>query len=375
MFKLLKRHGKLIKVTALSRLHREIQQPLRQRLDEVYGQDVHMEGKWMIACEEKLKELTGRKHVHMVTSGTSALMLMFMALGIDQGDRVICINHSIPSSVMPPKLLGADLIFSDINKHGQQDLTGIDKEDVKAIMTTGLYGDCHDHDLIADLGIPVINDSCQAFLSKYKGKEATSIGDASAISFAQNKTCPVFGTYGAVLTDRDDWADDFSHTRRCGYLSRNNVNLDHIGINAQPHADKCVQVYTSLEYVLKWQERRQQIADEYRDALKDTGILIRTSPDYSTTNNHKFVLFVDKNIEFMKKLADMGIESHLHYRYNFSKNKVLSNDTTKDFPMTDFFVNHAITIPSHPWLRKDEMSAVMDAVKKSISKKDLDLKI
>ena len=133
MFKLLKRHGKLIKVTALSRLHQEIRQPLRQRLDEVYGQDVHMEGKWMIACEEKLKELTGRKHVHMVTSGTSALMLMFMALGIDQGDRVICINHSIPSSVMPPKLLGADLIFSDINKHGQQDLTGIDKEDVKAM--------------------------------------------------------------------------------------------------------------------------------------------------------------------------------------------------------------------------------------------------
>jgi dTDP-4-amino-4,6-dideoxygalactose transaminase len=77
----------------------------------------------------------------------------------------------------------------------------------------------------------------------------------------------------------------------------------------------------------------------------------------------------------MKKLADMGIESHLHYRYNFSKNKVLSKDTTKDFPMTDFFVKHAITIPSHPWLRKDEISAVIDSVKKSITKKDLDLKI
>ena len=365
----------MIKITALSRLYEEIHIPLKQRLDEVYAQDIHMEGKWMTACEQKMKELTGRKHAHMVTSGTSALMLMFMSLGIKQGHKVICINHSIPSSVMPPKLLGADLVFTDIDRHGQQNLNDIDTKDVKAIMTTGLYGDCHDHDLIADLGIPIINDSCQAFLSKYKGKEATSIGDASAISFAQNKTCPVFGTYGAVLTDRDDWADDFSYTRRCGYLSRNSSDLNHIGINAQPHADKCVQVYTSLEHVLKWQDRRQVIADDYRQGLKDTGVLIRTSPNYSTTNNHKFVLFVDNNIDFMQKLADMGVESHLHYRYNFSQNKVLSNQTTKKFPMTDFFVKHAVTIPSHPWLRKEEIAKVIDAVKKCLSQKDLDLTI
>lgn len=365
----------MITIANLARQYEEIKPVLMPRLDSVYSQNQHLEGKWMLDCEDRLKQLTGRKHARMVTSGTSALLLMCMAVGIKPGDKVVVINYSIPSSVMPLKLLGADLVFCDINKHGQQDLTRIDTENVKAIMTTGLYGDCHDHDLIADLGIPVINDSCQAFLSKYKGKEATSIGDASAISFGQGKTCPVFGTYGAVLTDRDDWADDFSYTRRCGYLSRNNPDLDHIGINAQPHADKCVQVYTSLEHVLKWQERRQQVADEYREALKDTGVLIRTSPSYSTTNNHKFVLFVDDNMDFMEKLADMGIESYLHYRYNFSKNKVLSNDTTKDFPITDYFVRHAITIPSNPWLKKEEISAVIHAVKKCLTKKDLDLTI
>ena len=84
---------------------------------------------------------------------------------------------------------------------------------------------------------------------------------------------------------------------------------------------------------------------------------------------------MDNNIDFMQKLADMGVESHLHYRYNFSQNKVLSNQTTKKFPMTDFFVKHAVTIPSHPWLRKEEIAKVIDAVKKCLSQKDLDLTI
>lgn len=363
----------MIRITSLSRQYEEIKHLLSPRLDQVYQQDQHMEGKWMLACQDRLKEMTGRKHALMVTSGTSALLLMFMALGIKQGDKVVCINHSIPSSVMPPKLLGAKLIFTDIDQHGQQDLRDMDTTGVKALMTTGLYGDCHDHDLVKDKQIPIINDSCQAFLSRYKGQEATSIGDASAISFAQNKTCPVFGTYGAVLTDRDDWADEFQYTRRCGYLSRNDGKLDHLGINAQPHADKCVQVYTSLEFVERWQQRRQEIAEKYKQGLLDTGLAYRTSPGHSKTNNHKFVLFVKDNTEFMHKLANKGVESHLHYRYDFSKSSVLSDDKTVDFPYTNFFINHAITIPSNPWLSTQETTAVIEAIKDCLTVEDLDI--
>jgi dTDP-4-amino-4,6-dideoxygalactose transaminase len=277
--------------------------------------------------------------------------------------------------VMPLKLLGADLIFTDLNRHGQQDLSNIPVSGVKAIMTTGLYGDCPDHDLVADTGVPIINDSCQAFLSKYKGKEATSIGDASAISFAQNKNCPVFGTYGAVLTDNDDWNDQFSYLRRCGYVSKGDGTLGGVGINAQPHADKCVQVYTALEFVDKWQARRQEVAQRLKEGLRDTGVRLRTSPDYSTTNNHKFVLFVKQNTEFMKKLAGFGIQSQLHYRYNFANNKILNTGEAKDFPMTDFFNKHAITIPSNPWLTTAEVGRIIEAVKNSLTKHDLEIAI
>jgi UDP-2-acetamido-2-deoxy-ribo-hexuluronate aminotransferase len=360
----------VIKITSLSRQYKEIKHILSPRLDAVYQQDQHMEGKWMLACEERLEQMTGRKHAHMVTSGTAALIIMHMSLGIGPGDTVLATNYSIPSSIMPARILGAKLKFIDINKYGQQDFRDMDISQAKAILTTGLYGDTHDHDALQGIGIPVINDSCQAFLAKYKGVEATKIGDASSISFAQNKTAPVFGTYGAILTDRDDISDSVLRMRRCGNLGRD-ADITHLGINAQPHADKCVQVLTALDFVDGWQQRRQEISDQYTDMLKDTGVAIRQSPDYSTTNNHKFVIFVDDNRQFAKMLAEKGVEAHLHYTYNFAKNSVIQQITDVDFPMTDFFCRHAVTIPSNPWLTSHERTTVIEAVKDCITGKDL----
>ena len=362
----------MIKITSLSRQYGEIKHVLSSRLDKVYQQDQHMEGKWMTACEERLKAMTGRKHAHMVTSGTAALIIMHMSLGIGPGDTVLATNYSIPSSIMPARVLGAKLRFIDINKYGQQDFTNIDTTGAKAILTTGLYGDTHDQDLLNGINIPVINDSCQAFLAKYKGTEATKIGDVSSISFAQNKTAPVFGTYGAILTDRDDVSESVLRMRRCGNLGRD-AEITHIGINAQPHADKCVQVLTALDFVEQWQTRRQEIADQYTEMLKDTGISVRQSPDYSTTNNHKYVIFVDDNRSFSKRLAEKGIESHLHYTYSFAKNSVIQPTSDNNYPMTDFYCRHAITIPSNPWLTRDERTSVIEAVKDCMTEYDIDI--
>ena len=367
-FKLLRKHGKLIKISSLSRLFQEIHRPLSQRLDEVYRQDVHMEGKWMLACEEKLQQLTGRRYAHIVTSGTAGLIIMHLALDIKAGDTILATNMSIPSSIMPARVLGAKLKFVDIDKFGQQNLNDLDLSDVKAIITTGLYGDTHDHDLLKT-ELPIINDSCQAFLAKYKGVEATKFGDLSSISFAQNKTAPIFGTYGAILTDREDLSERIRHMRRCGNLTRDS-EIKHIGINAQPHADKCVQVYTSLEYVDTWHKRRQEIASQYDESFKTLGIETRQSPSYSTTNHHKYVLFVNDNRQFAKKLKEHGVDSNLHYTYNFSKIEAIQETNDLQYPMTDFFTKHALTIPSNPWLKKDEIKKVVESVKNCMTDQD-----
>ena len=363
----------MIKITAASKVYEEIKKTLLKRLDNVYRQDNHMGGPWITHCEQKLKDITGRKHAFIVTSGTSAITIMCLALGIKQQDNVSVINYSIPSTVMPLKLLGAKLSFCDLNKFGQQDVSNIRPANKKAILTTGLYGDCHDHDQIKDLGIPILNDSAQCFLSKYKGIEATKFGDASIISFSYNKVVPVFGTYGAILTDRDDWAEKIKYIRKNGYVNNSQSTIEHIGIQAQPHPDKCVQLATSLDYVQKWQARRQEVAFTLREAFENIGLGMRQSPKYSHTNYHKFCIFVDDKIKFAHKLSKVGIEAHLHYTYNFSKNPLLSDNVNKKFPMTDFFIKHALTIPSHPWMTNKEIKKVIEGVKSCMNKKDYNI--
>jgi dTDP-4-amino-4,6-dideoxygalactose transaminase len=83
------------------------------------------------------------------------------------------------------------------------------------------------------------------------------------------------------------------------------------------------------------------------------------------------VLFVENNRRFSEQLAEKGVEAHLHYTYNFAKNSVIQPITDGDFPMTDFFCRHAVTIPSNPWLTSSERTAVIEAVKDCITEKDL----
>ena len=120
----------------------------------------------------------------------------------------------------------------------------------------------------------------------------------------------------------------------------------------------------------KWQARRQEIADLYKEKLINLGVAIRPSPEFSVSNNHKFVILVANKQDFRDKMFDQGVETQLHYTYNFMKTPVLSNDTAKNMPGTEFYQKHAISIPSNPWLSDKETVHVIEAIKKCLTKED-----
>lgn len=350
-------------------MYEDVKTVLADRMQTVYTSNKQFDGPYMEACQEKLKEITGRKHAFITQSGTSSITIMLLASGISPGDRVATINYSCPATVMPIKLLGAVPVFKDIDMHGQMCVDGI--KDVKAILGTGLYGDCYDHDKVKDLGIPVLNDSAQSFLAKYKGIESTKLGDMSIISFSTNKNCPVFGTYGAVLTDDDTHADAIFLMRRNGYKSRDvALGIEYIGMNAQPAEDKCAQLLTSLEKLPEWQERRKQIGDELDMRLGKLDVCLRPSPEYSEKNYHKYCIFVKDKWEFRDKMRQLGVDSLLHYTYNFADTKVLKGERQSHYPGTEFYRKHAITIPSHPWLDSSEVDHIVDSVEKCYTEED-----
>ena len=269
------------------RWYSEIKDRLQDRLDKVYTKDMCFEGPECWTAEKVLREKFNRKHAFLVTSGTAAIQLMLLASGVEAYDRIVCINYSCPATVMPIKVMGAVPVFCDIDRSGQQSLDEdtlirVTNSKPKAILATGLYGDCYDHDAIKDLGLPILNDSAQSYGAKYKGVESLTLGDMSIISFSSNKPCPIFGTYGAVLCDDNELANKIRVMRRTGYGKGEPITQ--IGINAQPQEDKASQIIVSLSRFETWQTRRQAIHTYYDKEFEKAGVSKRPSPDYSETN-------------------------------------------------------------------------------------------
>ena len=172
----------------------------------------------------------------------------------------------------------------------------------------------------------------------------------SIVSFSSNKICPVFGTYGAVLTDDDNLADKIKLIRRNGYAHRDVPNgIKHLGINAQPYENKCIEVLSSLEMLSKWQNIRRQISKKYDQAFHNK-VQTRSRPQYSQTNYHKYTVMIPNKQFAYKKLLDLGIEARMHYTYDFSRVPVFKSTQGNQFPYTQKFINEALSIPSSPCL-------------------------
>ena len=363
----------MIKIVSTDRIYNDIQVTLDSRLKQIYQGTTHFEGDFCFQAEQKLCEITGRKYAFLTHSGTSAIQLMLMAKGVKAGDKVGCTNFSCPATVMPIMAMQAQPVFFDIDRHGQQSVQ-IDRP-IDYLLVTGLYGDSFDYDKISNIDVPVLNDSAQSFGTLYKGVQNVKLGEASIISFSTNKNCPIFGTYGAILCDDDDLAQKIYLMRRNGYKNRDvGTSIQEIGINSQPQEDKAAQVLTSLERFSDWQIKRKNVFDYYDKCFNDVKIAIRPTTSYATPNYHKYVIFVQDKYKFRDKLLEQDIECQLHYTYNFAKTEVFGDEQkNENFPWTDFYKRHAISIPAHPWLTKNEMDYVVDTIKKNVTEEDKNL--
>lgn len=356
----------MIKFIPITRLYNDVGEQYFDLVKTLYQTaDNHFESEWTTEVEKILANLCQRKYAFLTTSGTMGIMIMLLAAGVKPGDKVISTSYSCPATVMPVDAVGAKSIFYDINKFGSQDVTNI-KNEAKAIVVTGLYGDSSDLDAIDHP--MVLHDSAQNFCGTYNNKPTPSYGTMSILSFNENKNCPIFGTYGTVLTDDDTLAESIKLMRKNGYKNRE-VGITHRGIGAQPHEDKALQIYCSLQHLDKWQKRRKQITDYYKEQLAKLNVTVRPSPDYSVSSNHKFCIFVNDKKEFRDKIKEQGVECHMHYTNNFAKTPLLS-DNPRDMYFTDKYVKHAITIPSNPWLTDAECETVIEKIKQVINKND-----
>jgi UDP-2-acetamido-2-deoxy-ribo-hexuluronate aminotransferase len=319
-------------------------------------------------CERHIAQRGGRRHALLCHSGTAALQIALLALGIGTGDEVICPNYGYVASANQARVMGARPRFVDVDAHGHMRVDHIEpliNPRTRAIIVVGLCGDSPDLARIQEIarqhGIRMINDAAQSYFGEQASRTVDQYGDVTCYSFGINKLAHTFCTYGAVATDDPELAHRMRLMRTNGKAGRDH-DVMHLGVNSKPHEDKALQVSLALDRVDTWLARRREIADRYDRELDALGITHRqVAADCVPTRTMYPVFFRDRDRAHDLMLAD-GVQCEKHYRDNFTRTEALSDGPQEPTPGTEALIRSSLSIPLHVYLTDDEVSRVIEVV-------------
>ena len=312
--------------------------------------------------EKSLKEITGRKYAVACSNGTDALHFALISLGIKPGDEVLTTQFSWISTASCISMVGATPVFCEINiLNYHMDLDSIKRmftNKTKAIVYPHLFGNMSDTKEIIEFckekNIAFIEDAAQSLGASLNGIKAGSIGDISTLSFNANKVVAGIAGGGAVLTDDEDKAELFRKLRKHG-------NNEVLGYNSKMLLLNAEFINFRLKRMKEWQAKRQEIAKQYDEQLKDY-VTIQPTTNGLNHNYHKYVIRL-QNKEVRDRVKEK-LGAKVHYDKPLSENVMYRNiNHKKDKTFISKIVCDTIlTLPIHPYMRQDEIDEVINTI-------------
>ena len=312
--------------------------------------------------EKSITKITGRKYAVACSNGTDALHFALISLGIKPGDEVLTTQFSWISTASCISMVGATPVFCEpniLNYH--MDLNSIKRmysSKVKAIVYPHLFGNMSDTKEILDFckekNIAFIEDACQALGASLNGINAGSIGDVSTLSFNANKVVAGIAGGGAILTDDEDKAELFRKLRRHG-------NNEVLGRNSKMLMLNACFINFRLKKMEEWQDKRQAIAKQYDEALKDY-VTIQPTTNGLNHNYHKYVIRLQN-----KKVRDMvkdKLGAKVHYDKPLSESPMYQNIKHRQDKMfiSKIVCDTILTLPIHPYMKQEEIDEVINTI-------------
>jgi UDP-2-acetamido-2-deoxy-ribo-hexuluronate aminotransferase len=293
---------------------------IAERMQRVLDHGQYIMGPEVRELEDKLAAYTGAKHCITVASGTEALLISLMALGLKPGDEVITTPFTFAATAEMIVLLGGKPVFADI----EPDTCNIDVSLIeakltartKAIMPVGLYGQVADMDEINAIGerhgLAVIEDAAQSFGATYKGRKSCNLSTLGCTSFFPSKPLGCYGDGGAIFTSDDALAQACREIRVHGQSAR--YQHTRVGVGGRMDTLQCAVVLAKLER-FEWEvAQRITIGQRYRALLEGApGLrLLGTRADRDCVWA-QFTVFADDRAALVDRLAQQGIPTAIHY--------------------------------------------------------------
>lgn len=351
---------------------------IHERIERVLEHGQYIMGPEVRELEERLEKYTGAKHCITVSSGTEALLISLIALGIKPGDEVITTPFSFISTVEVIVLLGATPVFVDIVRETCNiDVAKIEEKitgSTRAIMPVSLYGLPANMDEINDIanrngGIPVIEDAAQSFGATYKGKKSCNLSHIGCTSFFPSKPLGCYGDGGAVFTSDDNIARACREIRVHGQSER--YVHTRVGVGGRMDTLQCAIVLAKLDR-FDWElEQRQRVAARYTELIlahqSDSSNNISRVPvvDSSRTSAFaQYTLQVDERQKLQAVLKASGIPTAVHYPVPLNEQPAYEEYccSSNCTPVARLVSEKVISLPMHPSLGEEVQQRIVETL-------------
>ena len=347
---------------------------IRAAMDKVIDSQHFIMGPEVKALEEEMADYCGCKHAIGVSSGTDALLVALMALGIGPGDEVISPSYSFFATAGVVTRLGATPVFVDVAKNDFNidcdALEAVITDKTKAIIPVHLFGQCADMDKIMRVakakGVAVIEDACQSLGSEWNGKRAGSMGTVGCFSFFPSKNLGCFGDGGMCVTNDDELAEQIRILRVHGGKPKYFHRV--VGGNFRLDAIQAAILRVKLRHLDSWSEGRAKNAAHYDELFAKAGLsedVLKTP--VKTGHRHvynQYVLCVKDRDELQKHLKEKGIGTAVYYPKALHVQECFAEHGYKegDMPISEEFAKKSVAIPIFPELTEKQRERVVEAI-------------
>lgn len=330
------------------------------------------------ALERELAAAIGVRHAIGVSSGTDALLVAMMALGIGRGDEVMTPTFSFFATAGCIVRLGATPKLVDIDPFtfnlDPAEVAAAITSKTRAIIPVHLYGLCADMDPILEharrAGVPVIEDAAQAIGARYKGRPAGTMGTIGAFSFFPSKNLGAFGDGGLVVTDDEALAREIRLLRNHGAEPK--YHHSRIGGNFRLDALQAAVLRVKLPHLPAWSAMRRRNAERYRRLFIDAGVTDRiTLPTWSADREpifNQYVIRVARRDEVRARLEAAGVGTEIYYPVPFHLQECFAplGHRRGDFPAAEAAADEVLALPIYGELTEDQQRHVVQAIAEAV---------
>ena len=344
-----------------------IAQEVEHSIREVLQSCAFSGGAFVERFEEEFASYCGSSHAVGVGSGTDALWLALVAIGVKAGDEVLTVPNSFIATAEAISLTGASPVFVDVEEGSYTIDPSLLERAItprtRAIIPVHLFGQTANMDPILTIarrrGIPVLEDACQAHGAEYRGRRAGSFGDAGCFSFYPGKNLGAYGEAGCVVTSDQQLADRIRMLRDHGQSRKYYHEI--VGTNGRMDGIQGAILSVKLKYLDAWNAARRFHAASYGRLLrKVSSIDVPKEMNYARHVYHVYAVRSKGRERLKNALAAVGISCGVHYPVPIHLQRAYDSrgERAGSFPVAERFAKEFLSLPMFPELTEEQIAYV-----------------